>query len=68
MSLETPVEEPAVTCDTLNRKGIGYLLTGIKSGVAKKRQVGKSGKTCGTFAKNSPECLTVESDFDLDLD
>jgi hypothetical protein len=67
VTLETPVEEPTVTCDTLNRKGIGYSLSGITSGVVKKRQVEKSGKTCGIFAKYCPEWMTVESAFDLDL-
>jgi hypothetical protein len=62
------LEAPMETCDTLKRKGTGYSLTGITSGVVKKRQVGKRGKTCGIFTKDWPEWLTVESAFDLDLD
>jgi hypothetical protein len=65
--LETPVEEPAVTWDTLKRKGIGYSLTGITSGVVKKRQVEKNGNNCGIFAKDRPDWLKVESAFDLYL-
>jgi hypothetical protein len=68
ISLEAPEEESVVASDTLKRKRIDYSLTGITSGVVKKRQVGKSGKTCGIFAKDWPEWLMAESDFDLDLD
>jgi hypothetical protein len=54
--------------DTLKRKGIGYYLTGITSGIVKKRQVGESEKTCGIFAKAWPEWLTMESAFDMHLE
>jgi hypothetical protein len=40
---------------------------GITSGVVKKRHEGTSGKTCGLFAKDWPEWLTVESAFDVEL-
>jgi hypothetical protein len=52
---------------TLQRKRLGYSLTGITSGVVKKRPEGTSGKTCGLFAKDWPEWLTVESAFDVEL-
>jgi hypothetical protein len=52
---------------TLQRKRLGYSLMGITSGVVKKRPEGTSGKTCGLFAKDWPECLTVESAFDVEL-
>jgi hypothetical protein len=68
VSLEAPVEEPAVTCENLKRKVIGSSLTGMTSGVVKKRHMGKSGKTCGILAKDWPEWLPVESAFDLDLE
>jgi hypothetical protein len=42
-------------------------LTGITSGVVKKRHEETSGKTCGLFAKDWPEWLTVESAFDVEL-
>jgi hypothetical protein len=53
--------------DTLQRKRLGYSLTGITSVVVKKRPEGTSGKTCGLFAKDWPEWLTVESAFDVEL-
>jgi hypothetical protein len=65
--LEAPVEAYTTTGDTLKRKGIGYSLTGVTSGIVKKRQVGKIGKTCGIFAKDWPEWLMVESAFDMDV-
>jgi hypothetical protein len=46
---------------------ICYSLNGITSRKVKKRQVGKRGKTCGIFAKDWPELLTVESAFDIYL-
>jgi hypothetical protein len=67
VSLEAPEEASAEASDTLKRKGIGYSLTGITSGILKKRQVGKNGKTCGNFAKDWTEWLAVESEFDMDL-
>jgi hypothetical protein len=68
VTLETPEEEPLVTCDNLKRNDSGYPLPRIVSRVVKERQVGKSGNTCGIFAKDCPEWLMVESAFDLDLD
>jgi hypothetical protein len=67
VSLEAPEKVSAEAGDTLKRTGICYSLTGITSGIVKKRQVGKSGNTCGIFAKDWPEWLTVESAFDMDL-
>jgi glutaredoxin 2 len=67
VSLEAPEEALAEAGDTLKRKGIGYSLTKITSGIVKKRQFGKSGKTCGIFAKDWPEWLTMESAFDMNL-
>jgi hypothetical protein len=46
---------------------VGYSLTGITLGVVKKRPAGTSGKTCGLFAKDWPEWLTVESAFDVEV-
>jgi hypothetical protein len=63
-ALESQLIEPIVT---LQRKHLGYSLTGITSGVVKKRPEGTSGKTCGLFAKDWPEWLTVESAFDVEL-
>jgi hypothetical protein len=67
VSVEAPEEAPSDAGHTLKRKGIGYSLTGITSGIVKKRQVGKSGKTCGISVKDWPEWLTVETVFDMDL-
>jgi hypothetical protein len=66
VSLEARDEASAAAGDTLKRKGISYSLTGITSGIVKKRQVGRNGETCGIFAKDWPEWLTVESAFDMD--
>jgi hypothetical protein len=52
---------------TLQREQLGHSLTGITSGVVKKRPERASGKTCGLFAKDWPEWLTVESAFDVEL-
>jgi hypothetical protein len=68
VSLESTEEASAKAGDTLKCKGIGYSLTGITSGIVKQRQVRKSGKTCGIFAKDWPEWPTVESAFDVDLE
>jgi hypothetical protein len=68
VSLESPEEASAGAGDTLKRKGIGYSLIGITSGIVKTRQVGKSGKTCGIFAKYWPEWLMMDSAFDMDLE
>jgi hypothetical protein len=43
-------------------------LTGITSGVVKKRQVGIVEKKCDIFAHDWPTWLAVESAFDLDLE
>jgi hypothetical protein len=67
VSLEALKEASADAGVSLKRKGIGYSLTGITSGIVKKRQVEKNGKTCGIFTKDWPEWLTVESAFDMDL-
>jgi hypothetical protein len=67
VTLETPLVESVVPGNTLKRKGIGYSLTGITSGVVKKRQEGGVAKTCGIFAKDWPKGLTVEGEFDLKL-
>jgi hypothetical protein len=66
--LEAPEEALAEAGDNLKRKGIGYSLTGITSGIVKKRQVGKSGKTCVIFAKAWPGWLLVGSAFDMHLE
>jgi hypothetical protein len=68
VSLEAPEKAFTKAGDTLKRKGIDYSLTGSTSGIVMKRQVGKSGKTCGIFAKAWPEWLTVESAFDMHLE
>jgi hypothetical protein len=65
--MEASEEESDEPSDTLKRKGLGYSLTGITSGVVKTRQEGTSGKICGLFAKDWPEWLTVEGAFDLEL-
>jgi hypothetical protein len=68
VSLEAPEEASAGAGDTLKRKGMGYSLTGITSGIVNNRQVGKIRKTCGIFTKDRPEWLMVESACDMDLD
>jgi hypothetical protein len=42
VSLEAPAEASAEAGDTLKLKGIGYSLTGITSGIVKKRQLEKA--------------------------
>jgi hypothetical protein len=68
VSLEASVVEPVIPDADKKRKGCGYSLTGITSREVKKRTFGVKRKTCGMFAKDWPEWLTVEGAFDLDLE
>jgi hypothetical protein len=60
--------EPALSDADKKRKGCCYSLTGITSWEVKKRAFGLKRKTCGIFAKDWPEWLTVEGAFHLDLE
>jgi hypothetical protein len=60
--------EPALPYADKKRKWCCYYLTGITSGEVKKRLFGLKRKTCGIFAKDWPEWLTVEGAFSLDLE
>jgi hypothetical protein len=60
--------EPALPNGDKKRKGCCYSLTGITSGEVKKRAFGLKRKTCGIFAEDWPEWLTVEGAFHLDLE
>jgi hypothetical protein len=60
--------EPALPDAEKKQKGCCYSLTGITSGEVMKRAFGLKRKTCGIFAKDRPEWLTVEGAFHLDLE
>jgi hypothetical protein len=62
------VIEPALPDADKKLKGCCYSLTVITSGEVKKREFGLKRKTCGIFAKDWPEWLTVEGAFALDLE
>jgi hypothetical protein len=60
--------EPSLPDVDKTRKGCCYSLTGIISREVKKRAFRLKRKTCGIFAKDWPEWLTVEGAFHLDLE
>jgi hypothetical protein len=68
VSLEASGVELVLPGADKKRKGCGYSLTGITSGEVKKRTFGVKRNKCGIFTKDWPEWLTVEGDFDLDLE